>query len=159
MGMVAAQTEVLRADIVGFDPAGDPVLVAEVRASELSAGSADTRDHLVGLLRAARPAPPYGMIAGPSEIRIWGWDGDRLSELGRLDAAAILRAYYPEFGTKRVFEDTLITLVEAWLRDVAFHWKLQTPPGWDQLTAFGLAAHLADGTTRTGVKLGRVPLP
>jgi hypothetical protein len=56
--------------------------------------------------------------------------------------------YDPEFPRERVFESYLLTLVEAWLRDLAYHWKSENPPGSEELGRAGLLEKLEGGTTQ-----------
>lgn len=65
----------------------------------------------------------------------------------QLNTQHILQHYDPELPKKRVFEFYLLTLVEAWLRDLAYHWKSATPPGTEELAKVGLLEKLAGGTT------------
>lgn len=60
----------------------------------------------------------------------------------------MLEPYEPNFTKKRVFEPYLVTLVEAWLRDMAYHWKSEIPPGWDALRGTGLLERIEEGTTQ-----------
>ena len=82
------------------------------------------------------------------------WDGANLSELITLKTAAVLSHYDPEFGSKPIFEPYLITLVDVWLRDLAYHWKVGIPPASEQLAAIGLLQRLEGGTTQTEVEFG-----
>jgi hypothetical protein len=54
----------------------------------------------------------------------------------------------PDFPIKRVFESYLLTLVEAWLRDLAYHWNSEDPPGSEELGRAGLLEKLEGGTTQ-----------
>jgi hypothetical protein len=65
-----------------------------------------------------------------------------------LDTAKVLGHYDPDFSKERIFENYLITLVEAWLRDLAYHWKSPSPPGSNELKAAGLLSKVEGGTTR-----------
>lgn len=143
------------ADIVAVDRNGATVLVVEANAQEPTAAS---QQQLAANLALANPAPPYGMLVGPSHIVLFSWDGKTLAEVSRMESAAVLSEYDTSFGRKRVFEDHLVNLTEAWLRDVAFHWKSPSPPAYDHLKAVGLADRLAGGSTRTEVRLGRAAL-
>ena len=142
-------------DVLAHDRRGQAVLVAEVKGVPQSESALAALRHSVALVS---PPVPYAMLVDPSHIVLFSWDGKELTQLQRLETPRILRHYDPHFGDRRVFEDTLQILVEAWLRDVAFHWKSAEPPGYHELTVAGLAARLADGTTRTGVTLGRPAL-
>ena len=67
---------------------------------------------------------------------------------GKLDTRQVLQHYDLEFPGKRVFESYLLTLVEAWLRDLAYHWKSENPPGSEELGRAGLLERLEGGTTQ-----------
>jgi hypothetical protein len=56
-------------------------------------------------------------------------------------------------------EDYLATLFEAWLRDLAYHGKYQTPPGSAELAATGLLDRLSGGDTRREVSFGGDLIP
>ncbi len=47
----------------------------------------------------------------------------------------------------------LETLVEAWLRDLAYHWKSETPPESEKLAEIGLLQRLEGGTTHSLVNI------
>jgi hypothetical protein len=75
--------------------------------------------------------------------------GENLGEpLVRLDTRQVLQHYDPDFPSRRVFEAYLLTLAEAWLRDLAYHWKSESPPGSDELRSVGLLEKLEGGTTQ-----------
>jgi hypothetical protein len=65
-----------------------------------------------------------------------------------LNTPEILRHYDPSFPTRQVFEPYLLTLAEAWLRDLAYHWKSENPPGSEELRRAGLLEKLEGGTTQ-----------
>ena len=142
-------------DVLAHDQRGQAVLMVEVKGIPQSHAALEALRHSVARLS---PPIPYAMLVDPRDIVLFAWDGKELKELQRLETPRILRHYDPHFGDKRVFEDTLQLLVEAWIRDVAFHWKSAEPPGYRELKAAGLAARLADGTTQTGVTIGRAAL-
>lgn len=66
----------------------------------------------------------------------------------QLDTKQVLQHYDPEFPKKRVFESYLLTLAEAWLRDLAYHWKSDHPPGSEELRGAGLLEKVEGGTTQ-----------
>ena len=55
-----------------------------------------------------------------------------------LKLSDMLEYYDPEFGKKRIFHDYLTSLVDAWLRDLVYHWNSETPPGAQSLATIGL---------------------
>jgi hypothetical protein len=92
----------------------------------------------------------YVLTVDPAWIQLYQWNGkDLTGPLVQLETAAILQHYEPEFGKRRVFEFYLLTLVEAWLRDLAYHWKSEAPPGSEELRTAGLLDRLEGGTTQS----------
>ncbi len=93
--------------------------------------------------------PAFVLAIDPNDIRLFRPEGDNLGEpIVQLDTRQVLEHYDPEFPKKRVFESYLLTLVEAWLRDLAYHWKSEHPPGSNELDRAGLLEKLAGGTTQ-----------
>jgi hypothetical protein len=85
----------------------------------------------------------------PNGIQLYRPGGESVGEpIVHLDTRQVLQHYDPEFATKRVFESYLLTLVEAWLRDLAYHWKSENPPGSEELGKAGLLEKLEGGTTQ-----------
>jgi hypothetical protein len=81
----------------------------------------------------------FVLTIDPNLIQLYRPAGASLGEpIVQLDTRQVLQHYDPEFPRKRVFESYLLTLVEAWLRDLAYHWKLENPPGSEELGRAGL---------------------
>lgn len=140
-----------RTDIVALDSDGWIVLLVE------SIGGAAKQRALSNVtlyLKAANVVIPFTMLIDLEDIQVFQWDGANLSELITLKTAAVLSHYDPEFGSKPIFEPYLITLVDVWLRDLAYHWKSGIPPASEQLAAIGLLQRLEGGTTQTEVEFG-----
>ena len=134
------------ADIVVMDEAGVPILIAEVKAQRRLIDVA-LRQQLTAYL-GALPSGSFAMLVTPAAIQVFGWNGMVLSEpLCTLDTSGVLAFYDPEYAHKEVYEMYLTRLVEAWLRDVAYHWKSKTPPAYDELRALGITDRLRGGTT------------
>src|SRR5262249_24962948 len=90
----------------------------------------------------------FVLTIDPSRIQLYRPDGESLGEpVVQFDTRQILQHYDPELPGKRVFESYLPTLVEAWLRDLAYHWKAENPPGSEELGRAGLLEKLEGGTT------------
>lgn len=70
-----------------------------------------------------------------------------------LKTVDVLRVYEVEFCDKRIFYHYLVRLVEGWLRDLAYHWKFETPPALKQLKQIGLLHKIEGGITQTSVSL------
>ncbi|WP_422927256.1 hypothetical protein [Singulisphaera sp. PoT] len=96
--------------------------------------------------------PEFVLTVDPSEIRLYranpGRTFDADSPLVTLPTAGILKHYDDEFGSKRVFLYYLSSLVEAWIRDLAYHWKSASPPGLDRLAGTGFVEKIEGGSTQ-----------
>jgi len=134
------------ADIVVFDADDVPVMLVEVKARQDE--KVFDQEQLVQYLQAA-PNIPYAMLVTLRDIQIFEWKSQTLSLLLTAPTADVLSDYEPEFREKNIYEYYLTTLVETWLRDVAYHWKSATPPLFDQLSQLEIVAKLNNGTTRT----------
>jgi hypothetical protein len=100
------------------------------------------------LAKFAEPVA-FVLTTDPNSIQLYRSEGDSLGEpIVRLDTLQVLQHYDPEFPRERVFEPYLLTLVEAWLRDLAYHWKSEDPPGSEELGRTGLLEKLEGGTTQ-----------
>jgi hypothetical protein len=90
----------------------------------------------------------FVLTIDPNCILLYEWNGKELTgPVVKFETATILQHYEPEFGKRRMFEPYLLTLVEAWLRDLAYHWKSEHPPGSEELRRVGLLGKLEGGTT------------
>jgi hypothetical protein len=145
------------ADIVAQGRDGRMVLIVEVKATELKSREAKQKiiSQLKSYLQAANTNIPFAMLVDLEDIEIFQGDDASLSAkpIASLKTMDVLRHYEAEFGTKRIFELYLTALVEAWLRDLAYHWKSEKPPASEQLAAIGLLQQLAGGTTQLEVAL------
>lgn len=150
--MAIRELPLIKADVVALDVNDDPVLVAEVKANAYDREAA--KEQLIAYLRSTPTRIPFAMLVDQKHIQIFRWDGTRLSEpVDTASTDGILTFYSPEFPEKKIFEYYMIGLVEAWLRDVAYHWKSANPPHFHELQSIGLAELLERGTTKTEVPL------
>lgn len=95
------------------------------------------------------PAADFLLAIDPVSIHLHTLTDKELSEpVLRLDTPQVLSHYDPDFAGKRIFEFYLLTLVEAWLDDLAYHWKSPVPPGSDELKATGFLSRVEGGTTQ-----------
>ena len=91
----------------------------------------------------------FVLAIDPNSIALYRPEGEKLvGPIVKLDTRQVLQHYDPEFPRKRVFEYYLLTLVEAWLRDLAYHWKSADPPGSEELRDAGLLEKVEEGTTQ-----------
>jgi hypothetical protein len=160
MGSPQAEATLLfDTDIVARDRDGRVVLFVDVTAREAREEPASDAQWVRPATETG-PLPPFFMRADLESISIYRRDErpvvieveeDRpvafhsLSLITHLKTASVLSHYDAEFGQKSIYRDYLVTLVEGWLRDLAFHWKSETPPGSDQLAAIGLLSRLEGG--------------
>lgn len=135
--------------------------------SGFDAAVLDRDDHLVALVEVkANPTTEWEPIltdqlarAGERVAFVFAVDlsGIQLFRSGetplgnpivRLDTREILGHYDSRFSEKRVFSPYLRTLVEAWIRDLAYHWRSEKPPGSEALANTGLLEAIEGGTTQ-----------
>jgi|SRR5579862_1347933 len=136
----------MQVDIVAIGADDEPVAIVEVIARRKT-DRVEFEQPMVDSLKEAQRPIPYAILVDQEEIRIFQWDGEQLSKpICRIPTATVLSHYEPEFGSKEIFHSYLECLVEAWLRDLAYHWKSANPPSYDRLEAIGLAGRLHNGT-------------
>lgn len=136
------------ADIIVKDSKESDVLIVKVKAS---VPSEDSIAAYLQDLKEAAPTIPFSMLVSLNVIRIakHNASGSTLN----LDAKDVLGYYDQEFSEKRIFHDYLEALTEAWLSDIADHWKSEKPPGSEALDDFGLLEKLEDARMRFEVEL------
>ncbi|MBD2501068.1 hypothetical protein [Anabaena azotica] len=101
---------------------------------------------------------PFILFVDLDKMIIWKWNIDKFSEpLIYLKTDDVLSNYDQEFSklsnNNRISAFYLETLVEAWLRDLAHHWKSEKPPEWHKLQAICLLQLIEEGTTHSQVNL------
>lgn len=144
------------ADIIAKDRTESDVLVVEVKASDLSEDSiaAILQSQILEYVRATTPTIPFSMIVCLNVIRITEHASDGSPLASRtLETGKILGFYDTKFGEKRIFHDYLEALTDAWLSDLAYHWKSDFPPGSAALDELGLLEKLKGGRTLNEVEL------
>jgi len=143
-------------DIIAEDKSGKTILLVEVKARHLE--GKQHKDWFIekvkSYLQAANTQIPFAMLVDLEEIQIFRCDDTDLSQpVSYIKAAPVLSHYEPMYGKKRIFHHYLEGLVEAWLRDLAYHWKSQIPPASEQIAEIGLLQQLEDGNTYSGTAL------
>lgn len=134
-----------KADLIAFDASDRPVLVAEVRrggyAEELAL------DQLARYVAAAGPTVAFAMLADPTRIRLYRVrDGELGDKVAELESGPTLNPYLVSGLGPQTGEVYLTALVRAWLRDLAYNWNSDDPPGREQLLGLGLAPLLRGGS-------------
>jgi hypothetical protein len=136
-------------DIVAEDARGREVLVVEVKTLPLDDQAAR---EILDYMREAQHPVRFGMVADLEKIRVVDYEHDQGGGFACvIETKDVLTTYDPQFGSKRIFEHYLTTLVNAWIRDHVYHWKSETPPGTDALASVGLLPLLRDGDTHREV--------
>ena len=141
-----SQRKIRRVDIALLNTQEQIVAFVEVKGNNYNGVGAELQLQLY--LTAAPPSVSFAFIVTNSEIKLYKWDSEALKgPVLILPTTAALKHYDPEFGQKVVFEDYLSTLTEAWLRDLAYHWKSEEPPFQKELTTEGFTEIFTGGST------------
>ncbi len=146
--------EVERPDIVALDKDGQVVLIAEVKGFPFSFQDKKTKEYailrLLDYLKSSKKLITFAMLVDGENILIFKWNGNNLSEpLLCLNTTETLSSYEPKFSSKEIFSLYLTGLIEAWLRDLAYHWKSEIPPASKDMAKIGLLQLLEGGTTQS----------
>ncbi len=129
-----------------LDREDQPVALIQVKANPVGHRWASV--HLSQLAKLAEQVE-FVLTIDPVSVYLYRTKGENSEEpIVHLDTPQVLQHYDPEFSKRRVFESYLLTLVEAWLRDLAYHWKSESPPGSEELRRAGLLGKLEGGTTQ-----------
>ena len=132
-------------DITAWDKNGQKLLVSKVRARNIVEDiTAKVEEILKFEYEHNQVIVPYAMTANREEIKIFQWDGKKLENIYTFPTHEVLCEYDSEFSNKRIFEYYLETLVEGWLRDLAYNWKTDNPPKSQELRQIHFVEKLAD---------------
>ena len=145
-----ASPQQFEADLVAYDPSDRPVLVVEAKARPIE----HPREMVKFVVTRVGPIP-FVLLADPARLQLYA-AGDLAGDegpLAGLDTAAVLTEYDPAWADREVSGFYLVAMVDAWIRDLAFHWRSPEPPGVDALRGTGLLERLAGGTTDRDVTL------
>lgn len=147
--MEAAKINPWGVDIIFQDRHGKPIIFVEAKSRELQPKEAQRAiEQLESCLQTSTQNIPFAMLVDAKNIQIFQWDGNRLSTpVAIIETASVLREYEPNYGQKKIFWSYFETLVEAWLRDLAYHWKSKAPPEIEKLTEIELLQKMEGGTT------------
>jgi hypothetical protein len=133
----------------GFDAAvvdreNQPVALVEVKASPVEKWP----PFPPGQLAKFAERIPFVLTVDLNRIHVYRPSGEDLGEpIAQLDTLQVLQHYDPELSKRRVFDPYLLTLVESWLQDLAYHWKSANPPGSEEIARAGLLEKMEGGTT------------
>jgi hypothetical protein len=142
---LAETTLNIGSDVTAWDKNEHKLLVSQVRARDLKE---DLQFKIEQVLRLEYKnynfIIPFGMTVTRQAINFYSWDSKTLKLLFTFSTEEVLSVYEPEFGVKRIFEYYLETLIEGWLRDLAYGWKTNNPPKLAELEAIGFVDKLSD---------------
>ena len=142
-----------RPDLFVQNSQGETVMWVEVTATHRKNPRVrqSSRPNLSYYLKASNNSVPFAMRVDLDKIEIFhGRDVDLSQPLSSLPTAAVLISYGPNLSEKDIFSPYLAALVEAWLRDLAYNWKSDRPPAFEEMDNIGLLALIENGTTRSG---------
>ncbi|YAF93884.1 MAG: hypothetical protein AB3A66_14740 [Nodularia sp. CChRGM 3473] len=145
--------EIDHPDFVALDKDGKIVLIAEVQGFPFTFQEPKTKKYailrLIDYLRTTKTLIPFVMLVDVENIQIFQWDGNDLSApILCLNTVDVLSQYETEFPNKKIFSLYLTGLTEAWLRDLAYHWKSNIAPASQEIADIGLLQLLEAGTTQ-----------
>ncbi|MBD2567818.1 hypothetical protein [Anabaena lutea] len=134
---------------------GNIVLLVEIKAENLenvfkqNAISQLKTYYLQNIKQDIKKDIPFGMLVDLEEINIFSLTEEQnIKDSISLKTNDILSIYDPEFSQKRIFNFHLETLVQSWLRDLAYHWNSDRPPAYDEVAKIGLLS-LIEGEEHT----------
>lgn len=126
--------------IVAKDKNEQPILMIDVRFSAMY-GSSELDILKMGKYQHI----PFLMFVNSNVIRIF--KSPNFEEVARLETKKVLGFYNPKSIEGIIYQSTLITLIQSWLRDLDYHWKSENPPYIEEIKEIGLFALLEDITT------------
>lgn len=141
-------------DVLAVGRDGRPVLVVEVKVRPHN-----TDDTKAQLWQAARSnSAPFALLATEKKLTLFRVNEKTLDLICEFDTLHVLSHYDPSLDLQRPFPDYVESLLQAWLRDLAYNWKSAEPPALTELRGAGLAQLLEGGDASSEVRLGRDPL-
>ncbi|MEA5576507.1 type I restriction enzyme HsdR N-terminal domain-containing protein [Anabaena sp. UHCC 0451] len=137
-------------DIVFRNRNENIVLLVEIKAEKLeNIFKQNAISQLKTYSQNVKKDIPFGMLVDLEEINIFALTEEQnIKNSISLKTNDILSTYDPEFSQKRIFHFHLETLVKSWLRDLAYHWNLDSPPAYNEVAKIGLLS-LMEGEEHT----------
>ncbi len=145
------------ADLVVFDRQDRPVLIVAAEGGKIQPRYLESYREV---LQSIRRNIPFAILADSEEIAVYRKERTwRLVHLASIPTREVLLAYDPVPDRGRISKDLLAGMIAAWIRDLAIHWKLPTPPASETMVALGLTGRLDGGCwMKRGVRLACLPL-
>ena len=136
-------------DILVTDKHGKVVLILEAKAKQNPDNFIEsTIQNLKLYLNSIESEINFVILADLENIQIFQVLKKKdFQKIITLKTAKILKFYDPDFCREKIFDLYFITLLEAWLRDLAYHWKSIDTPGAKELAEIGLLNLIQGGDT------------
>jgi hypothetical protein len=132
---------------IGFDPNivvkdkdDKPIMFVAVKASRVYEAEEFT---LYGLENYQHV--PFLMYVNTKYIRIY--QAGNSEPIEKLNVLEILKFYDPGFHDKKMRQPFVMALIQAWLRDLAYHWNSPNPPAMKEIEEIGFLKILDNGIT------------
>ena len=118
----------------------NPILIADIRIEPYSL---ELTENILSSWAQQSPNIAFQMLANLQSISIFKkFDTNSVVVINTTD---ILNIYEPDFENTRIFPHYLTTLIEAWLRDILYHWNSQHPPAEKELNTIGFLTLFDNG--------------
>lgn len=140
-------------DIVVVDKNQEIALLVDIRVTKTQPGesAAEFISQITQLyLENAKSDIRFAMLVNFEKINIFKSKSNSekfFYPILSFDCTDIISHYDPEFRSRKILYLYFRTLIEAWLRDLAYRWKSEIPPGTQELAKIGLLAKIEDGDT------------
>ncbi len=135
-------TLLYRTDIIAKDQEENPILLVDVRSSQIHPL---VWEEIADCLMKTQGKFPYFMLVNLDNIELYHWD--QQTPLITLKTPDILEVYDSKFRDKLILPTYLKALTEAWLNDLAYQSKMPNPPAIFELKNTGLLERLKNGST------------
>ena len=131
-----------QAELLVKDSLEQIILPVYIRSREIPQ---PLKQEILQALRKSQGKIPFLMLVSLDNICIYS--PKQSAPVASWKTADILEFYEPKFLQKRILPNYLMALVEAWLNDLAYHWKSPNPPGTLALKNLGLLDKLINTST------------
>lgn len=127
-------------EIVVKDKDDKPIMFVDVRTSRVFSSENLTLHGLENYQHV-----PFLMFVHRQYLRIY--QSGNLMPVKNLNVLEILKFYDPDFDETKMRQSYVIVLIQAWLRDLAYHWSSSSPPAMKEIEEIGFLEKLDNGIT------------
>lgn len=144
--------ETFELDLVARNKQEEIVIVAQLKANTGSQHYALM--YLQQVAEAIKLSIPFWMVVDLEKIKIFKLNPEKkLEPVLTLNTSEILSYYEQNFSTKRIFHYYLTGLLQLWLNDFQYNWKMKSPPASQEVAEIGLLPLLIGGDTQVNFLL------